>query len=124
MCLYYNNVSTIFPCKDKIKHGLTATNSRKIKLMNVECYSAALVSSLCFEVNEIIQVPQADIYFPARSAACRGRSCAGPQTMFDIFLKVTMFANANEEVRSLEIRSRGLRAPCREAPPRCFSWFL
>ena len=38
--------------------------------------------------------------------------------------KVTMFANANEEVRSLEIRSRGLRAPCREAPPRCFSWFL
>ena len=40
------------------------------------------------------------------------------------FAKVTMFANANEEVRSLEIRSRGLRAPCREAPPRCFSWFL
>ena len=54
----------------------------------------------------------------------RGRSCAGPQVMFDIFFKVTMFANANEEVRSLEIRSRGLRAPCREAPPRCFSWFL
>ena len=38
--------------------------------------------------------------------------------------KVTMFANANEELRPLDIRSRGLRAPCREAPPRCFSWFL
>ena len=42
----------------------------------------------------------------------------------DKFKKVTMFANANEELRPLDIRSRGLRAPCREAPPRCFSWFL
>ena len=34
---------------------------------------------------------------------------------------VTMFANANDKVRPISHRSRGLRAPCREAPPRCFS---
>ena len=34
---------------------------------------------------------------------------------------VTMFANANEKVRQARHHSRGLRAPCREAPPRCFS---
>ena len=31
------------------------------------------------------QVPKADNYFPAKSAERRGRSSAGPQTMFDIF---------------------------------------
>ena len=55
-----------------------------------------------------------------RSFFITGKAGTGKTTL----LKVTMFANANEEVRSLEIRSRGLRAPCREAPPRCFSWFL
>ncbi len=34
---------------------------------------------------------------------------------------VTMFADANERNRHIRHRSRGLRAPCREAPPRCFS---
>ena len=34
---------------------------------------------------------------------------------------VTMFANANDKVKQARHRSRGLRAPCREAPPRCFS---
>ena len=34
---------------------------------------------------------------------------------------VTMFADANDKVRQARHRSRGLRAPCREAPPRCFS---
>ena len=34
---------------------------------------------------------------------------------------VTMFADANDRVRQKRHRSRGLRAPCREAPPRCFS---
>ena len=44
-------------------------------------------------------------------------------TREDLFIvtKVTMFANANEVVRHARHRSRGLRAPCREAPPRCFS---
>ena len=36
-------------------------------------------------------------------------------------LLVTMFANANDKVKQARHRSRGLRAPCREAPPRCFS---
>ncbi|MBQ3672883.1 MAG: hypothetical protein II928_00230, partial [Paludibacteraceae bacterium] len=35
--------------------------------------------------------------------------------------EVTMFADANDKVRRVRHRSRGLRAPCREAPPRCFS---
>ena len=35
--------------------------------------------------------------------------------------KVTMFADANDRVRQVRHHSRGLRAPCREAPPRCFS---
>ena len=34
---------------------------------------------------------------------------------------VTMFADANERNRHIRHRSRGLRAPCREEPPRCFS---
>jgi hypothetical protein len=34
---------------------------------------------------------------------------------------VTMFADANERNRNIKHHSRGLRAPCREAPPRCFS---
>ena len=34
---------------------------------------------------------------------------------------VTMFADANERNRHIGHHSRGLRAPCREAPPRCFS---
>ena len=34
---------------------------------------------------------------------------------------VTMFADANERNRHIRHLSRGLRAPCREAPPRCFS---
>ena len=38
-------------------------------------------------ITQVIQVLQADNYFPAKSAERRGRSCAGPQTMFDIFLK-------------------------------------
>ena len=38
-----------------------------------------------------------------------------------MFKKVTMFADANDKVRRVRHRSRGLRAPCREAPPRCFS---
>jgi len=36
-------------------------------------------------------------------------------------LKVTMFAFANGEYDMVGGHSRGLRAPCREAPPRCFS---
>ena len=35
----------------------------------------------------MIQVSQTDNYFPAKSAERRGRSCAGPQKMFDIFLE-------------------------------------
>ena len=31
-------------------------------------------------------------------------------------LKVTMFADANDRVRQARHHSRGLRAPCREAP--------
>lgn len=38
--------------------------------------------------------------------------------------QVTMFADANDKLRKPRHHSRGLRAPCREAPPRCFSWFL
>ena len=34
---------------------------------------------------------------------------------------VTMFADANDKVRQVRHHSRGLRVPCREAPPRCFS---
>ena len=34
-----------------------------------------------------------------------------------------MFANANEEVRSLEIRSRGLRAPAARHPLGVFHGF-
>ena len=34
---------------------------------------------------------------------------------------VTMFADANEHNRHIRHHSQGLRAPCREAPPRCFS---
>ena len=37
---------------------------------------------------------------------------------------VTMFADANERNRHIRHRSRGLRAPCREAPPRCFHKFF
>ena len=37
------------------------------------------------------------------------------------FHTVTMFAKANAKVRLVGHHSRGLRAPCREAPPRCFS---
>ena len=40
---------------------------------------------------------------------------------FDKYGIVTMFADANERNRHIRHRSRGLRAPCREAPPRCFS---
>ena len=36
---------------------------------------------------EIIEVSHADNYFLTNFADRRGRSCAGPQTMFDIFLK-------------------------------------
>lgn len=36
-------------------------------------------------------------------------------------IQVTMFAYANDKVRLLSRGSRGLRAPCRKAPPRCFS---
>ena len=35
--------------------------------------------------------------------------------------QVTMFADANDKLRKPRHHSRGLRAPCREAPPRCFS---
>jgi len=39
--------------------------------------------------------------------------------------KVTMFADANDQIRLKRHHSRGLRAPCREAPPRCvFHSFL
>ena len=34
---------------------------------------------------------------------------------------VTMFADANDRERQVRHRSRGLRAPCHKAPPRCFS---
>lgn len=53
-----------------------------------------------------------------------GRIATYREKQIVIQKKVTMFANANKELRPLDIRSRGLRAPCREAPPRCFSWFL
>ena len=38
-------------------------------------------------ISLFIQVSHAYNYFIAKSAERRGRSCAGPQTMFDIFLK-------------------------------------
>ena len=38
-----------------------------------------------------------------------------------VILEVTMFADANAKMRQARHRSRGLRAPCREASPRCFS---
>ena len=39
----------------------------------------------------------------------------------DAYIEVTMFADANAKMRQARHRSRGLRAPCREASPRCFS---
>ena len=49
----------------------------------------------------------------------RGRLCVC--LTFRLAHKVTMFAVANAMSNHVGGRSRGLRAPCREAPPRCFS---
>lgn len=49
--------------------------------------NAEIAEVLSTQIIKDIQVSHANNYFIAKSAASRGRSCAGPQKMFDMFLK-------------------------------------
>jgi hypothetical protein len=74
-------------------------------------------------LNELLQSKRI-LAFPNESNFGKAKVTSEMQRenfIFFYFNTVTMFAAANDKKRQARHRSRGLRAPCREALPRCFS---